>query len=88
MPPERCALRVRAVEHARGFVDGAEKSEGARDEAHVVVDGFRYADNGERVAPAARLLVELVRTALCPVAATALPISTGPREVPRIVPPF
>ena len=62
-------LGVRAIEHARGFLDGAEESERARDEADVVVDGLRHADDGERVAAAARFLVEIVRAALRAVAA-------------------
>ena len=57
-------LGMRAIEHARGFFDGAEESECARDEANVVVDGLRHADDGERVAAAARFLVEIVRAAL------------------------
>ena len=61
-------LGVRAIEHPRGFFDGAEESECARDEADVVVDGLRHADDGERVAAAARFLVEIVRAALRAVA--------------------
>ena len=62
-------LGVRAIEHARGLLDGGEESEGARDEADVVVDRLRHADDGERVAAAARFLVESVGTALRAVAA-------------------
>ena len=61
-------LGVRAIEHPRGFFDGAEESECARDEANVVVDGLRHAHDGERVAAAARFLVEIVRAALRAVA--------------------
>ena len=61
-------LGMRAIEHPRGFFDGAEESECARDEANVVVDGLRYTDDGERVAAAARFLVEIVRAALRAVA--------------------
>ena len=60
---------VRAIEHARGFFDGAEESERARDEANVVVDRLRHADDGERVAAPARFLVEIVRAALRAIAA-------------------
>ena len=59
---------VRAIEHARGFLDRAKESERARDESDVVVDGLGDADDRERVAPAARFLVEIVRTALRAVA--------------------
>ena len=59
---------VRAIEHARGLPDGAIESEGARDESDVVVDGLGDADDSERVAPAARFLVEIVRAALRAVA--------------------
>ena len=61
--PARHAARlgVRAIEHARRFLDGAEKSERARDEADVVVDRLRHADDRERVAAFARFLVEIVR---------------------------
>jgi hypothetical protein len=59
---------MRAIEHARGFPDSAKESERARDESDVVVDGLGDADDRERVAPAARFLVKIVRTALRAVA--------------------
>jgi hypothetical protein len=57
-------LGVRAIEHARGFLDSAEDSERARDEPDVVVESLWYADVRERVAATARFLVEIVRAAL------------------------
>ena len=62
-------LGVRAIEHARRFLDRGEKAERARDEADVVVDRLRHADDRERVAALARFLVEIVRAALRAVAA-------------------
>jgi hypothetical protein len=95
-------LGVRAIEHARRFLDRAIETERARDEADVVVDGFRHANDRKSVAAPARFLIEslaprwvpsppTVKRMFTPRAmrlSTALPTSTGPREVPRIVPPF
>ena len=69
--PARHAARlgVRAIEHARRFLDGAEKSERARDEADVVVDRLRHADDRERVAAFARFLEKIVPAALRAIAA-------------------
>ena len=63
--PSRHAPRlgVRAIEHARTFLDRGEKSERARDESDVVINGLRHADNRQRVAAIARFLVEIVRAA-------------------------
>jgi glucan phosphorylase len=54
---------VRAIKHARTFLDRGEKSERARDESDVVINGLRHADNRQRVAAIARFLVEIVRAA-------------------------
>ena len=63
--PTRNAARlgVRAIEHARRFLDRAEKSERPRDEADVVVDRLRHADDRQGVAALARFLVKLVPSA-------------------------
>jgi hypothetical protein len=62
-------LGVRAIEHAHRFLHRAEKSERARDEADVVVDGLRHADDRQRAAALARFLVEIICAALRAVAA-------------------
>jgi hypothetical protein len=58
-----------AIEYARRFLDRGEKSERARDESDVVINGLRHADNRQRVAAIARFLVKIVRAALSAVAA-------------------
>ena len=39
-------LGVRAIEHAHSLLNGAEKPECAGDEAYVIIDGLRHADDG------------------------------------------
>ena len=102
MPSDAARLGMGAVEHAGGFLDGGDEAERAARQRHVVVDRLGHADTGERLAPAARFLVERSRRAGCrrrrrrrgysrwrsTRKSTAPTISTGPREEPRIVPPF
>ena len=62
-------LGVRAIKHPLCFLDRAEKSERARDEADIVVDCLWHTDNGERMTALARFLIEIVGAALGSVAA-------------------
>ena len=62
-------LRVCAIEYARRFLDRGEKSEGARDKSHVVINGLGHADNRKRVTAIAGFLIKIVCAALSSVAA-------------------
>ena len=73
-------LGVRAVEHAARFLDSGEKAKRARHKSHVVVDGLRHADDGERVAAAGRFLEKGVAAALGAISADGKEDVDAPRN--------
>ena len=84
---------VGGIDNATRFVNCGEVTKRTGNVPHIVIDGFRNANNGKGMAALLAGLVQRVSAALGTIPANAeqhihsASMFTGPREVPSSVPP-